>query len=542
MEIALITGAIALLGNEISKNKQKINSVKEKQELLNPSTELQENQQSAEDLVNNFHDEIENHMKDPLTYTRIKTDENMVPFFRGERTQNLNDDLLTRKLATFTGENNIDFQHKREVIMEPPVRDVNNVHGVTFQPDIERYKNYVATFPHNNVSSTERIQVGPGLGIPTDQSAAGGFHQFFRILPENVGGYKKNNLPGTMNHGGSRVEHRQASDFDFNLNRPHLDPMGQTCRAFDNKKYVNESTPMLRPDMHSSLCYKRGQENCFTGSANQSGLGNYVVDSDGYTHTDTKLFVDCYNGNPQAAYIGTGAYQHENFLETSTGNRDMYNCESLNLNRAGAGTYQFAGDIVPTQRGNMCHDNVYGHAQHAGAAQYSTMGFDTIQPTQRGQCNEHILGAYATSGSMNRAQVDQIRETQRGKETTCANTGGAGAMVSAAPLYKDTYNNHDTFMKKELTLVEGYTPNELRTNIALGSDEIGCNTRVFKQEQCNDILTHGVSKGANNFTDSNQIGTINVGNKLPVENTRTVFGYIPDQLKDNPYAIKSFHT
>jgi len=48
----------------------------------------------------------------------------------------------------------------------------------------------------NNISPTDKILVGPGLGVGPDVPAVGGFQQVYRVLPNNVGGYKLNQLPG----------------------------------------------------------------------------------------------------------------------------------------------------------------------------------------------------------------------------------------------------------------------------------------------------------------------------------------------------------
>ena len=48
----------------------------------------------------------------------------------------------------------------------------------------------------NNVQPLERQRVGPGLGLAPEVPAMGGFQQLYRAMPNNVGGYKLNTLPG----------------------------------------------------------------------------------------------------------------------------------------------------------------------------------------------------------------------------------------------------------------------------------------------------------------------------------------------------------
>lgn len=48
----------------------------------------------------------------------------------------------------------------------------------------------------NNLGPTEKVMVGPGLGIDPNVPATGGFQQVYRPMPNNVGAYKLTTLPG----------------------------------------------------------------------------------------------------------------------------------------------------------------------------------------------------------------------------------------------------------------------------------------------------------------------------------------------------------
>ena len=48
----------------------------------------------------------------------------------------------------------------------------------------------------NNFAPSEKIQVGPGLGVDANVAAIGGFQQVYRVLPNNVGAYRLTTLPG----------------------------------------------------------------------------------------------------------------------------------------------------------------------------------------------------------------------------------------------------------------------------------------------------------------------------------------------------------
>lgn len=54
----------------------------------------------------------------------------------------------------------------------------------------------------NNISPSEKIQVGPGLGVDPNVPATGGFQQVYRVLPNNVGAYRLTQLPGRLAPAG----------------------------------------------------------------------------------------------------------------------------------------------------------------------------------------------------------------------------------------------------------------------------------------------------------------------------------------------------
>lgn len=62
----------------------------------------------------------------------------------------------------------------------------------------------------NNVAPTAKLSVGSGVGYAADVPAADGFHPYFRALPNNVGVYKKNELPGGFVPGKNPVDFRTS--------------------------------------------------------------------------------------------------------------------------------------------------------------------------------------------------------------------------------------------------------------------------------------------------------------------------------------------
>lgn len=73
----------------------------------------------------------------------------------------------------------------------------------------------------NNVSSVEKVQVGPGLGVGPDVVATGGFQQpDFRVYPVNTGEYRLTQLPGRINAGGDVLGGRRVNEQQIGHNRP----------------------------------------------------------------------------------------------------------------------------------------------------------------------------------------------------------------------------------------------------------------------------------------------------------------------------------
>lgn len=65
------------------------------------------------------------------------------------------------------------------------------------QPVYNLYNRENISNKMNNLQPIERKNVGPGLGIAADVPAAGGFQQYFRVLPNNVNEERLVQLPGT---------------------------------------------------------------------------------------------------------------------------------------------------------------------------------------------------------------------------------------------------------------------------------------------------------------------------------------------------------
>jgi hypothetical protein len=60
-----------------------------------------------------------------------------------------------------------------------------------------RFDDRIATSSyHQKAVPVEKVNVGPGINVDPDVPASGGFHEMYRVMPDNVGAYRKVSLPG----------------------------------------------------------------------------------------------------------------------------------------------------------------------------------------------------------------------------------------------------------------------------------------------------------------------------------------------------------
>ena len=74
------------------------------------------------------------------------------------------------------------------------------------QPVYDLYNRQYVTNKMNNLQPIERRRVGPGLGVGSNVDAAGGFHQYFRVLPNNINEERLTTLEGRTGPADSFVK------------------------------------------------------------------------------------------------------------------------------------------------------------------------------------------------------------------------------------------------------------------------------------------------------------------------------------------------
>jgi hypothetical protein len=109
---------------------------------------------------------------------------------------------LKTQLGNFTGLDDT-YIHKREVgpMFSPAEQQTGWVYGTPlFREDNDRLTQNLSNI-RNDLKPVEPEMVGPGLNLDPSIPASGGFHDFTRVLPNNVNDYKKNQLSGQVQLG-----------------------------------------------------------------------------------------------------------------------------------------------------------------------------------------------------------------------------------------------------------------------------------------------------------------------------------------------------
>lgn len=538
MESILVIGVLGALGYVVNTTKgEKVN--------VQPKA-----RPTAQALTDEYNRNVANHLIKPNVViggqTNLGDTTPYVPFFTSEKSQNTNDMVKNRRLETFTGVNNIDYIPKTEQVAETPIKGLTSINGVTFKADIDRYKSYMTNARQHNVTPVEKKYIGPGLGIPTDQAASGGFHDRFRILPDNVNGYKKNTFGAEIVPGKSNIDRRDMSENQVatkNLAASNLMYSEQKAigsRPFDAARgYV--SAPASQPDSRASLSEMNNRSHtttaCLVGGVTGHGGGSYQYGEG--TRVSEHTLPQGMVGGIHRSGAAVGGYQNEQYLMATENNRSTANSQRLNV--AGlnsAGSYKTPNyTSMESQRGNQMAQagQQFGGATNArnGASFPSRDGWNA-ERTQKelnmdGSTRMGIIGSGVSAGAYTGVQnVDSARTTQRGQQggNQVNFSGPAGAHISSGINQKTT--THAVHASRELATVMGHVPNVQKTvNLMLGTDQLQQTVTSAKRDHNENRIasnTHGL--GVQNFSSRTQLGQVAASDTIDVDNRRD-FGFAP---------------
>jgi hypothetical protein len=148
---------------------------------------------------------------------------------------------------------------RREKYVQPNFGDIrpNSSRTVNGTPSIDfRDRPYVSG-QMNNLAPSEKILVGPGLGVGPDVPSAGGFQQVYRVLPNNVGAYRLTQLPGRSGPAADVTGGAPAVVGQLGHNRPEKTAFLPDRRAPVPGRAQGQGGELTGVEVHSN--YEKGK-------------------------------------------------------------------------------------------------------------------------------------------------------------------------------------------------------------------------------------------------------------------------------------------
>ena len=452
------------------------------------------------------------------------------PFFTSAKKQNTNDSVKQSLLEIYTGTLGMDssktgtYRNKKETqsMFAPRKQDVTSS-GTAGNPityDRDRKLAYVSGI-QNNVSPAPQVRVGPGLGVGTGVPAADGFHPMHRILPPNVGGYKKNTLPGGVNPGKVNVSVRVVDPRVTTKDIPRVwtyerRPPEQTAAAVAARSSRPYGDSCSRPPGYSKCNDGRVGEEHYFGGAGFSAHAQTAGAWDRNKRDDDLSPLP--STNVAAARLGTGGYVDKSF--------ETYRFESQQRESAPHGLGALKGDqyrhstprdyiAQPTNR-DLHHSSWQGGAGHYVSTSANRPG-DAPQPTLREQLHDQNLqGAVApavvTGPTVTCTNLQLLREAKRGIHRTEGYVTGPQNTEAFRRANRGDDPCGDRTVGRVAVRNDGGAPSQSR------------------------VTSHAASSIAYRNVASPGVST-NAHNRLPERNAREDFSIAKTVLKGNPLHV-----
>jgi hypothetical protein len=436
-------------------------------------------------------------------------DSRVYPFFRSARTQNYNENIVSRKHDLFVGNESTWMKKKESAPRFKPIPQQITSSGTQGNPVCNTRRLPVASMYHNNVRPNEQIRVGPGLNSDKLVDMREGFHPRTRILPENVNVYRKNQLQARLQHGKG-TEMRPVDPIVRNNAPPRVWSMNR--RPLE-KGRASVTAQTQRPDVQPE-CVNRVHDSVFGHAFKSSGHATDPEQMNTRVRDDNNRGFDQTNVT-SATTSAAGGYSvsHYDNSKFSSQNREQ-------------------GSSVPSAvRGSTL--------RHLAPSGYVTSA-RTLREVGNG---EYMGGAghYNAHGYV-RTPGDESRTTLR-ELVADKNQLGPGKASVHAPMQQCTFKQLGKPAKRPV--VDGYFSGVERNaqfRQAMNVSESTCVGTMYRNDERrlheeNRVLGHPNSQAMyNNMAKIGKSG--NSHNKLPVVNMRQDFGMIGQQLQNNPYAIK----
>ena len=446
---------------------------------------------------------------------------NMNAYYSGSQSPGMSG--YTNKLNIHTGSNLMEHGSKHcrpdPTNMFNPIHDLGFVNGA---PNTDTKDRYEVSNKMHNVLPFEQKRVGKGLNVKGDVDFKGGFHQFFRVMPGNVNGYKKNNLPQRVVPGKQTVVSREETP---NVDAPKHDRFYELKdRPLEHKKFQTHALtkrPVTNHKHDNTVV-----DEVYFGGAHRND--NYATQDGHFTrHNDTTLKQEQhtnvvgqqYKVNSVAGVLVSDTDRESAGYDTSNvvGKKMTYARESDGVEQFGATNRDISG-------GNK---HVF-NATHVEASKGYLKQTQSAIQTHRGDTSVAYDGVAHGVQKSTTSREYQANETQR-QFTNAASMGHAKYFTNNA----ERTPGQEQYTMKEDTVI-GYAPgpqgiNKLsdpyKTSVDLKSD-FRPDTRV------------NVPMVKENTSDKHHIGVVEHELKVKEENPRMFLSVANVVLDSNPFAIK----
>lgn len=420
------------------------------------------------------------------------------------------------KLSIHTGSNLMEHA-SRDCRPEPenifaPLKNLVHVNGA---PNVDMKERYDPAMKMHNVLPFEQQRVGPGL--QTNDPAKGGFHQYFRVKPANVNGYRKNHLQQRLVPGMQAIAMRpNVAEVEAPKIPRHY---SMSDRPMEQLKFDVQG-PTKRPIVNTRAEHTTVDEIYF-GGAHQNAIHSGV--------TQASRVKD---STQHASVIGNIApleFKASNLLSGFIVDGTDRESKGVHLNVVGGGgTYTAPSDVEPTTRSTTQQASHVLNTTGNAYTSYST-GNTTNVGTHRDETATTYEGVAHGVQKASDNRVYQANDTQR--EFTNSSYGGPSKYCVEEHSRIDA--RQEQYSMKEDT-IQGYMPGPKSTNATV-------DPRTYNMEFKNDsrMSTHANTPQVGRATTQvSAIGRVEHELKIPVENTRNFFSVANVVLKDNPFAIK----
>lgn len=500
----LAIGLLAMVGRELSKN-----SINDRKVLTAPKQLSNPNKIIKNGTTINTNSLTNPAIKKSLTKVHH--------YYRSAKSQNTSDSVKDLRVQQFTGTDDVIYKPKKEVKnMFHFKHNKQNIYGS--QPDNEEtrldvYKNSL-TGIQNNVGPVKKKLIGPGLN--TKDASKGGYHQYFRILPDNVNGYKKNNFKGRVISGKAVTQERTLIS---NQNKKLPDRF----YSIDKRPPVQSKFGVNAPTAnrtYNAKCTQRGNELEYAGPGSMYN-GSQQQQNQTRTYDRTQCGQTL---NAAQEDSGIGGYVTNSYLVSDTDREN--NGQQLGPSLTTGQQAYTTNAPGATYRDQTQYNNYDGPVYNSGVLGPETGNY-IADPTNRMESVEYSGYAHNPNGNTVSNYVVDPNNRMESVEY-----GGIAHGNDGMTSYYSSYNA-DPYHKRE-DVITAYTPGMGNVNIRDNPENIMQNVEFLND--CNgNTVNYGGTLIPNASTVQN-MGIVENTMMIPVENNRNDFGLIEQTLQGNPYV------